>query len=231
MNRRKPLSSKANATQEASAPEEFTYPPAAPVQAPGANDAAQLKQLWAAKMGAKGRVDSNVAAQKEQQAWSLGHEAGKAEGRAAYEQQIAKLREEITKALHDFAGERDVYFQRVEEQLFRLTLAIARKILHREAQVDPLLLAGILRVALEKIGANTNIRLRANPSDIKVWRDYFVQAPENFPSPELIGDPEIQSGRCILETELGTTEIGLETQLKEIEQGFLDLLAQRPGSS
>jgi hypothetical protein len=28
---------------------------------------------------------------------------------------------------------------------------------------------------------------------------------------------------------MGATEIGLETQLKEIEQGFLDLLAQRPG--
>ncbi len=36
--------------------------------------------------------------------------------------------------------------------------------------------------------------------------------------------------RCMLETEFGSTEIGLETHLKEIEQGFFDLLAQRPGS-
>lgn len=176
-------------------------------------------------------MDSAAAAQKEQLAWSKGLEAGKAEARAVFEQQCAGLREEVSRSLHDFAGERDAYFQRVEEQVVRLTLAIARKILHREAQVDPLLLTGILRVALERIGANTNTRLRAHPSDIKVWRDYFAQARENFPVPELIGDPEISSGRCILETELGTTEIGLETQLKEIEQGFLDLLAQRPGST
>lgn len=230
MKRRKLLSSKSNAAQETPGTEEFTYPPAPSGQAPDPNDAAQAKQLWAAKTGAKGYPDSNSAALKEQQAWSKGHEAGQAEARAAFEQQVGKLREEISKALRDFAAERDTYFQRVEGQVVRLTLAIARKILHREAQVDPLLLTGILRVALEKIGANTNTRLRAHPSDITVWRDYFAQARENFPVPELIGDPEIQSGRCILETELGTTEIGLETQLKEIEQGFLDLLAQRPGS-
>jgi flagellar assembly protein FliH len=225
------LSSKTNIAQETPGTEEFTYPPAPAGQAPGANDAAQAKQLWAAKTGAKGRTEPDIAAQKEQQAWSKGHEAGQAEARAAFEQQIVKLRDGIPKALHDFIAERDIYFQRVEEQVVRLTLAIARKILHREAQVDPLLLTGILRVALEKIDAKSNTRLRVHPTDIKVWRDYFTQARESFPSPELIGDPEIEPGRCVLETEMGTTEIGLETQLKEIEQGFLDLLAQRPGSS
>jgi flagellar assembly protein FliH len=225
------LSSKTGVAHETSHAAEFTYPPAPSGPFPDANDAAQAKQAWAAKAGVKGHCDPDAAAQKEKQAWNKGHVAGQAEARAASEQHIAKLREEISKALHDFSAERDLYFQHIEEQVVRLTLAIARKILHREAQVDPLLLAGILRVALEKIAANTNTRLRAHPIDIKVWRDYFAQARENSPLPELIGDPEVQPGRCILETELGVTEIGLETQLKEIEQGFLDLLAQRPGSS
>lgn len=210
---------------------EFTYPAAPSVAVADPASAAQARQAWASKAGIRGQTDPEIAAQKEQQAWTRGHEAGQAEARAVYEQQAARIREEVSKALRDFAAERDGYFQRVEEQVVRLTLAIARKILHREAQVDPLLLTGILRVALEKIRSNTNTRLRAHPSDIRVWGDYFAQARENFPTPELIGDAEIQPGRCILETELGTTEIGLDTQLKEIEQGFLDLLAQRPGAS
>ena len=73
-------------------------------------------------------------------------------------------------------------------------------------------------------------RAGASREHIKVWREYFAQAREHFPVPELIGDPELEPSRCILETEIGTTEIGLDTQLKEIEQGFLDLLAQRPGA-
>jgi flagellar assembly protein FliH len=231
MKRRKPSLSKSSIAPESAGTEQFTYPPAPSVQTPGATDAAQAKQLWTAKSGALGSSDANSAAQKEQQAWSKGLEAGKAETRSAFEQQTAKLRGELSKTIHDFATERDIYFQRVEEQVVRLTLAIARKILHREAQMDPLLLTGILRVALEKIGSSTNTRLRAHPSDIQVWRDYFAQTHENVSAPEMIGDPEMQPGRCILETEMGTTEIGLDTQLKEIEQGFLDLLTQRPGSS
>ena len=225
------MSSKPDLAGAAPGAAEFTYPLASSVPAADPAGAVQARQAWAAKAGAKGHAESQIPPQKEQQTWSKGHEAGKAEAFAIYEQQLGKCREEVSKTLRDFVGERDTYFQRVEEQVVRLTLAIARKVLHREAQVDPLLLAGILRVALEKIRSNTNTRLRAHPLDIKVWRDYFAQARENFPAPELIGDPEIQSGRCILETELGATEIGLETQLKEIEQGFLDLLAQRPGSS
>jgi flagellar assembly protein FliH len=38
----------------------------------------------------------------------------------------------------------------------------------------------------------------------------------------------LEANNCILETDLGTTELGIETQLKEIEKGFFDLLAQRP---
>ncbi len=232
MNRRKLLSSKTNTVREILGMEEFIYPPAPSGQAPGAGEAAQTKELWAAKTAAPVvQPDTSGDAQKVQQAWSTGNVAGKTEARGAFDLQTAKLREEISKTIGDFAAERDIYFQRVEEQVVRLTLAIARKILHREAQVDPLLLTGILRVALEKIGSGTNVRLRAHPSDIQVWRDYFAQSHQNVPAPEMIGDPEIQPGRCVLETEMGTTEIGLDTQLKEIEQGFLDLLAQRPGSS
>jgi flagellar assembly protein FliH len=43
-----------------------------------------------------------------------------------------------------------------------------------------------------------------------------------------VGDPTLPQGHCTLETDFGTTEISLETQLKEIEQGFFDLLERRP---
>ncbi|MBZ5642878.1 MAG: hypothetical protein LAO19_08985 [Acidobacteriia bacterium] len=221
------MSSKPSSPRGAVGAEEFTYPPAPSGKVVDAG-AAALK--WNARGNSSAQAEAEATAKREQQAWSKGVEAGKAEVRAEFEQRAAKQREEIARALLDFLAERESYFHRVEEQVVRLTLAIARKILNRESQVDPLLLTGVLRVALEKVGSNTSTRLRANPADIKVWREYFAQAREHFPVPELIGDPELEPSRCILETEIGTTEIGLDTQLKEIEQGFLDLLAQRPGA-
>jgi flagellar assembly protein FliH len=223
------LSFKSSGAQAQLEPEEFTYPQAPTAKVSDANEAEKTKHLWTARAAGQEAPDPEESAKKEQLIWGRGAEAGRVQARAEFEQKLSKVHEEIGKALRQFAAERDSYFHAVEEQLVRLSLAMARKILHREAQVDPLLLAGVFRVALEKIGANTNIRLRTNPTDIKVWREYFAQDHENCPSPELVGDSSLEPSRCILETELGTTEIGLETQLKEIELGFMDLLAQRPG--
>ena len=48
--------------------------------------------------------------------------------------------------------------------------------------------------------------------------------------PEIVEDPAQPLDRCTLETSMGTAMIGLEVQLKEIEQGLMDVLAARPGA-
>lgn len=164
----------------------------------------------------------------EQRAYEKGVSEGEARVRAAFEKTLAEIRSQTSVALRQFTAERHTYFERVEADVVQLALSIARKILHRESQIDPLLLTGVVRVALEGLSRDTQVRLRANPDEVRFWRDYFAHAEDIRPTPDLIGDPSLSPGYCVLETELGTTHISFETQLKEIEQGFLDLLAQRP---
>ena len=151
-----------------------------------------------------------------------------AQGRADFDKKVASERQTLVQTIRDFAHERETYFHRVEAEVVSLALAIARKILHREAQVDPLLLAGVVRVGLDNVAAGTRARLRVHPDQIQAWREFFSSQPDLKLLPELIGDAALGPGRCMLETELGSTDLTLETQLKEIEQGFFDLLAQRP---
>lgn len=164
----------------------------------------------------------------EQRAYEKGLSEGESRARAAFEKALAEVRSQISVALRQFTAQRATYFERVEADVVQLALSIARKILHRESQIDPLLLTGVVRVALEGISRDTQVRLRANPEEVRFWRDYFTQAEDIRPTPDLIGDPSLSPGHCVLETTLGTTHISFETQLKEIEQGFLDLLSQRP---
>lgn len=167
------------------------------------------------------------AEQAEKEAFERGLREGEIRARAAFDARAAGLQAAISQALNNFQKERDDYFGRIETEVVQLSLAIARKILHRESQIDPLLLTGLVHVALEKFDAGTRVRLRANPSDIHFWNEYFAQHSGSG-TPELIGDPALKPGECMLETEVGSTQISLETQLKEIEQGFFDLLEQRP---
>ena len=59
-------------------------------------------------------------------------------------------------------------------------------------------------------------------------RAFFARGLEPHAVPEIKEDPAVEPEQCVLQTELGTTELGIEVQLKEIEQGLMDLLAQRP---
>jgi flagellar biosynthesis/type III secretory pathway protein FliH len=151
-----------------------------------------------------------------------------ARAQLAFDGQLEQVRDSIRTALIEFEKERATYFQKVESEVVQLALSIARKVLHREAQVDPLLLAAIVRVALDQIQSKTKVVVRVNPIQAADCRAFFARCMDPQEIPEVTEDPALAPEQCVLQTELGTTELGIEVQLKEIEQGLTDLLAQRP---
>jgi flagellar assembly protein FliH len=165
------------------------------------------------------------------EAFERGRQAAQQELRSEFDAGLAKQREQTGHALHEFSLERQSYYRRVESEVVDLALSIARKILHRETQIDPHALAGIVRVTLEKLDTGTKVNLRVHPQEAAEWRHYFACQMQDAPAPEVHEDPAIAPGECRIETSLGSTEVGLESQLKEIETGLLDLLAERPGGT
>lgn len=171
---------------------------------------------------------SGQAADREAQARELGRQQGEREARAKFEEQLARERAAIAKALDDFARQRATYFRKVEQEAVQLALSIARKVLYREAQVDPLLLMGIVRVAMERIEGATAVSLAVNPQNAEEWRRYLAAHVDAARVPAIIADPAMPKDRCELRTSMGTAQLGVEVQLKEIEQGLMDLMAARP---
>jgi len=162
------------------------------------------------------------------EAFERGREATRQQLQASLDAAVCQGREQIRQALDQFARERAAYYRRVEGEVVQLALAIARKVIHREAQLDPHLLAGIVRVALEKLDAGSKVDLYVNVQQAADWRHFFACQTEGTPVPEVHEDPALSTGECHIETSLGSSEAGLELQLKEIETGLLDLLAERP---
>jgi flagellar assembly protein FliH len=149
--------------------------------------------------------------------------------RKEYEQKLVSERASLAKLVADFGEERGDYYARVEAEVVQLALSIAAKILHREAQVDPMLVATLVRIAVEKMRDGSGVTLRVNPSRAESWRRYFAEYP-NLSHVEVTEDASLNEQDCIVGTELGSANFGLDTQLKEVEQGFFDLLALRPAA-
>jgi flagellar assembly protein FliH len=144
-----------------------------------------------------------------------------------HEARLAREADKIRQAIEVFQAERRDYFSRVESELVQLALAISAKILHREAQVDPMLVAALVRVAIDKLHDGSSVSVRVSPAEAGKWRA-FLANPLNGSTIEIVEDAHLGAADCILETELGSANFSIDAQLKEVEQGFFDLLAQRP---
>jgi flagellar assembly protein FliH len=136
---------------------------------------------------------------------------------------------ELAHALADFKAHRDEYLGRVEQEVVRLALAIAERILHREANMDPLLLAGAVRVALGQLAESTEVRLRVAAGQHAMWAEMLRLMPGLPLRPDVVADPELQACEAMLETNLGRVDLGVRAQIAEIERGFFDLLEARGG--
>jgi len=157
-----------------------------------------------------------------QEALELGRQLAGNE-QAAWRRRCA---EELTAAIEGFRARTDEYLARVEHEAVRLALAVAERILHRESQLDPLLLSGAVRVALGQLPESTEVRLRVPAEQSEMWAEVVRLMPALPLRPEVCADPNMGVGAAILETKLGTVDLGIGPQLEEIERGFFDLTAE-----
>jgi flagellar assembly protein FliH len=143
-----------------------------------------------------------------------------------YEERVALERTAVSRLGEQFGKERAKYFADVEAEVVGLALSIAARVLHREAELDPLLLRGAVKVALEKVQEGSAVTLRVPEEQVQDWQEIF--AGRDHVGLIVLGDARLAGGDCVLETSVGRVELGIKTQLQEIERGFFDLLEQRP---
>jgi flagellar assembly protein FliH len=113
----------------------------------------------------------------------------------------------------------------VEEEVVKLSLAIAERVLHRETEMDPLLLTGAARVALEQVADSSEAVLRVAADDVSRWSETLKPMAKGM---AIEADETMRRGEMVLKTKSGTVELGVRAQLQEIERGFFELLGRRP---
>jgi len=169
-------------------------------------------------------------AEESKRAFEQGRERGRQEGRQAERESIAaalKTAQEsqarqMAGLVESFAAARDRYLHDVEQEVVKLALAIAARILRREAQMDPLLLTGAARVALGQLSSTTEVRLRVPAEDLDLWTEAMALIPNLPLKPAVVAGDGMRTGECVVETGLGTVDLGIRAQLGEIERGFFD---------
>ena len=118
--------------------------------------------------------------------------------------------------------ERDRFLHAVEQEVVKLALAVAARILRREAQMDPLLLTGAVRVALGQLAGSSEVRLRVPAAEADLWKETIALVPNLAMKPVVVAGEGMRLGDCVIESKVGTVDLGVRSQLGEIERGFFD---------
>jgi flagellar assembly protein FliH len=160
------------------------------------------------------------------QANEAGHRAGLIAGREAAQDDVNQTVEKLSETIGEVAGARAEALRRAETDVVKLSIEIARRVLHRELSLDSSALEGLIRAALDKLQAQEVYRVRVHPEHQLVLRACLEQSGRGG-NVEVLSDPSQARGGAVFEMSRGSLDASVETQLQEIERGLVDQLEQR----
>lgn len=160
------------------------------------------------------------------QAYEAGLRAGEIAGRTAAEDAGKQAVDKLSETIGEVAATRADVVHRAEADVVKLSIEIARRVLHRELSLDPSALEGLIRAALEKLQAQEVYRVRVHPEHLMVLRACLEQSGRGG-NIEVVSDPSQSKGGAVFEMNRGSLDASVETQLQEIERGLVDQLQER----
>lgn len=185
------------------------------------------------------------AAQIEADARVRGHDEGVAAGRVAAQAEMG----ESVAAMHDLVEsareERRTIVESAEPELVRLAMAIAERIVHEQIAMDPNVVVEGVRHALMRLIGREVVTLRVNPADLDVIRQHreSLSSGGDVEHLRVVEDQRVDRGGVVVETEAGTIDAKISTQLREARRAiasadavaastsYEDSLAQAPAAA
>ena len=183
------------------------------------------------RSGSSSSAADKFDAQAYQQGFGDGMEKGALEGQTAgFEEATQKLQpvlDGLQQAILHLEQLRQKTYQSIEQEVVELALAIARKVICREVEVDKEVVVCVAREALKEVEDPGNIKIKMNPSDLQFINETKYQLSEligNVNHVTIEPGQSIQSGGCVIETNLGEIDARIEKQLQAVEESFRSAL-------
>lgn len=182
-----------------------------------------------------GATPSPCAQDIYKQAYLDGFAAGQEDGRKEAQQQNSRTLGKLQDALAEAAAARRDWqegmalaaarFEQAcaqqQEQIAQLAAEVAelavRKIVGR-LHADRRAVSAVCRETIDALGLKT-VEVRISQSDLAGF-------PELAPAIELVGDPSLKAGECLLRSPLGDIDAGIATQLAQLRESLVAALAQ-----
>jgi flagellar assembly protein FliH len=163
-----------------------------------------------------------------------GFDQGVSDGRAAAQAEMDQMLETMRGLIEMARIERHKIIEGAEPEIVRLSVAIAERILTQHIALDPNTVLEMTRSAVARLVSRETVTVRVNPADIETMREHREQlmAMNDIDNLRIIEDQRVDRGGVLLETDAGTIDAKVSTQLREVRRLLAvdDALAVNPSS-
>lgn len=157
--------------------------------------------------------------QTSQQRYDEGFQAGVAAKEAEAREAVERMA-----ALHSaLEQQRAQVLVEAEQLVVELAVAVARRVINAQVEVDPKVVMRTLRAALEQLGAHSELVFKVHPEDLQLARRFAERWVEKVAQDTAIRvrpAEEVDRGGCLLEGEEENIDARLETQLEALRQAL-----------
>lgn len=224
------MSSRASRLGQSDAPQRFTWG-AAPIDAdPEPFFADPGSQSMAGPAALTTAPPPDLAA-LERDAFSKGYAQGERAGAEASASRAEAMLRRLAQTLDELQALRSDLIRRTEREVVELSLAIAKKVLQREVSLDHDLLLAMARVALDRLSDMSSASIRLHPEDYAGVMLGRGPSPVTTHGVQIVADAAVRRGGCVVQSEFGSVDIGVATQIDELTHALFGDEAHAPAAT
>lgn len=156
-----------------------------------------------------------------EEAQSIGFAEGLEEGHQKAAEQAGEMLQGLENKLAEADAARAAAMAAADGDILELALAVARKIIKIECQLDKRVILNNIREAIKRVNDKENVTLVISPEDLRTVeenRDRILQAIAGLKHMKVVEDPAIEQGGLVIETNYGTIDACISSQLAELEK-------------
>nr|WP_267518124.1 flagellar assembly protein FliH [Borreliella afzelii] len=156
-------------------------------------------------------------------ATAKGREEGYSKGYESGFEDFDKLMRKFHSIIASLIAERKGILESSSGQIVSLVMQIAIKVIKRITDSQKDIVLENVNDALKRVKDKTQITIRVNLDDLDIVRhkkSAFISRFDVIENLEIIEDPNIGKGGCIIETNFGEIDARISSQLDKIEEKF-----------
>jgi len=170
----------------------------------------------------KGLIDE-TGREIEEKAYAKGFARGEKAGIESGNEKIESVVNRINKGLSELRKIRQDIYLETEQEIVKLAMAIARKIVCNEITVNKNAVVNVVKEAVKKVDGSERVKVKLSIKDFQFIKNEKPAIIDKITNIENVGfemDESISDGGCIIETESGDIDARIEKQFQAVEEAF-----------